>query len=67
MPSLTSAVLFVVLHTGAEVTLTAYLVRGLVYLVAFTGVGVATVGGLRAIELVRSETTRRGGIAEDEP
>lgn len=44
----------VVLHVPQGVTLEAYLVRILVYLLAFVAVAVATLGCLRTIAIVRS-------------
>lgn len=67
MPSPPSSTVVVVLHTGAEVTLTAYLFRVLVYLLAFAGVGVTVFWSLRVIDIVRSKASGRGGSTESEP
>lgn len=48
-------------------TLAEYLFRVLVYLLAFTGIGVTIFWGVRAIEIVHSVISRREGINENEP
>ncbi len=45
---------FVVLHAGQSVTLVEYLLRVLVYLLWFAGIGVAFFWGFRVIGIVRS-------------
>lgn len=66
MSSLMISAFFVVLHTVQAVTLVEYLFRVLVYLLAFTGIGVTIFGGFRVIEIVQSEISRRGGINDNE-
>jgi hypothetical protein len=61
------SIAFVVLHTGHSVTFGEYLFRALVYLVAIAGLGVTVFYGVRAVEVVRSELSRRGGLDENEP
>ncbi len=48
------SVSFVILHTEQTVTLGEYLFRVLVYLFAFTGIGVAIFWCVRMIGIVRS-------------
>lgn len=66
MPSILISILVVVLHTGEAVTLAEYLLRVLVYLLAFAGIGVAVFWGVRVIEIVRSEISRRVGVTDNE-
>lgn len=46
-------------------TLGEYLFRVLVYLLAFTGIGVTLFWGIRVIGVVHSEISKRGGINEN--
>jgi hypothetical protein len=66
MPSLLISTLVVILHTGEAVTLSEYLFRVLVYLLAFAGVGVTIFWCVRVIEVVRSEISRRVGVTDNE-
>ena len=66
MPSLLMSILVVVLHTGEAVALSEYLFRVLVYLLAFAGIGVTVFWGVRVIEIVRSEISRRVGVTDNE-
>jgi len=66
MPSLLISTLIVVLHTGEAVTLVEYLFRVLVYLLAFAGIGVTIFWGVRVIEIVHSEISRRVGVTDNE-
>jgi len=65
MPSLLISPLVAVLHTGEAVTLSEYLFRVLVYLLAFGGLGVTIFWGVRVIEIVRSEINRRVGVTDN--
>lgn len=67
MFSLVASTVPVVLHTGQAVTLVEYLFRVLVYLLAFTGIGVTVFSGLRAVEIVQSGIGRRGRTDDNEP
>ena len=66
MPSLLISTLIVVLHAGEAVTLVEYLFRVLVYLLAFGGIGVTIFWGVRIIEIVHSEISRRVGVTDNE-
>lgn len=66
MPSLLISTLVVVLHTGEAVTLSEYLFRVLVFLLAFGALGVTIFWGVRVIEIVRSEISRRVGVTDNE-
>jgi hypothetical protein len=54
------------LHAGEAVTLSEYLFRVLVYLLAFAGLGVTIFWSVRVTEIVHSEISRRVGVTDDE-
>lgn len=66
MPSFVISTFVVVLHAGEALTLGEYLFRVLVYLLTFACIGVTIFWSVRAIEIVRSAISRRGGINENE-
>jgi len=66
MPSLLISTGVVVLHAGEAVTLSEYLFRVLVYLLAFAGLGVTIFWSVRVTEIVHSEISRRVGVTDDE-
>lgn len=66
MPSLLISPLVVVLHAGGAVTLSEYLFRVLLHLLAFAGIGVTIFWGVRVTEIVRSEISRRVDVTDNE-
>ena len=47
-------------------TLSEYLFRVLVYLLAFAGLGISISWSIRVIEIVHSESSRRMGVTDNE-
>lgn len=55
------------LHVGPSVSLGEYLVRVLVYLLLFSGIGLAFILGFRVIGTVCSVIRRQGKLTDSEP
>jgi hypothetical protein len=66
MPSLLISTGVVVLDAGEAVSISEYLFRALVYLLAFAGLGVSIFRSIRVIETVHSEISRRMGVTDNE-